>query len=119
LVVLTRKVDSRGLDNLGQVEVNLDESYRRILKTATLGLTNTELNVFAKTLSAIVLATDPVSQDDLKTLVSSPRLGYHGEVDRAQVNRRCFDPIVPAPSSPPQVVFRLSGKIFRFYVSTL
>ena len=55
-------------DSLGRADANLDKLYRQILTTATLHLPETELNNFTRTLSTIVLARDPLSQDDLKEL---------------------------------------------------
>jgi len=54
-------------DNLGKAEANLDKLYCQILTAATLHL-ETELEDFTRALSAIVLAKDPLSQDDLKEL---------------------------------------------------
>jgi len=55
-------------DSLGEAEANLDKLYRQILTTATLRLRGTELNGFTTALSAIALAKDPLSRDDLKAL---------------------------------------------------
>ena len=55
-------------DNPGEAEANLDELYCQILTTATLRLRDTEPDDFTTALSAIVLAKDPLSRDDLKAL---------------------------------------------------
>ena len=55
-------------DNSGEAEANLDEFYRQRLTTATLDLTDTEFDGVTTALSAIVLAKDPLSRDDLKSL---------------------------------------------------
>ena len=55
-------------DNLGEAGANLDKLYCQILATATHRLRGTEFNGFTTALSAIVLAKDPLSRDDLKAL---------------------------------------------------